>query len=116
MNRKYHIDLKELEVLSSMQATQVEIAAWFSIPKRQLERWLEKKEYREAYERGRTRGLIKIRKAQFALADKGNATMLIWLGKQYLGQSDKIESKVDDGKLEAQRELIDALKQDSTPA
>jgi len=31
----------------------------------------------------------KLRKAQFDCALSGNATMLIWLGKQYLGQVDK---------------------------
>ena len=39
----------------------------------------------------------KLRKAQFDCALGGNATMLIWLGKQYLGQIDKQEMKVDGG-------------------
>ena len=33
----------------------------------------------------------KLRKAQFDCALGGNATMLIWLGKQYLGQTEKQE-------------------------
>jgi len=33
----------------------------------------------------------KLRKAQFDCALGGNATMLIWLGKQYLGQMEKQE-------------------------
>ena len=39
----------------------------------------------------------KLRKAQFDCALGGNATMLIWLGKQYLGQIDKQEMKMDGG-------------------
>ena len=31
----------------------------------------------------------KLRKAQFDCALGGNAAMLVWLGKQYLGQIDK---------------------------
>jgi hypothetical protein len=31
---------------------------------------------------------IRLRRAQLRLAIDGNVTMLIWLGKQYLGQSD----------------------------
>lgn len=31
---------------------------------------------------------------QYAAAKKGNAAMLIWLGKQYLGQSDKSEVSI----------------------
>lgn len=34
-----------------------------------------------------------LRVAQFNTAMKGNVTMQIWLGKQRLGQSDKLESK-----------------------
>ncbi len=34
----------------------------------------------------------KLRKLQWAAAESGNVTMLIWLGKQYLGQSDKTEN------------------------
>jgi AraC-like DNA-binding protein len=36
----------------------------------------------------------KLRKAQFDCALGGNATMLIWLGKQHLGQVDKQEHEV----------------------
>jgi len=35
-----------------------------------------------------------LRKKQYEVAMQGNVTMLVWLGKQMLGQSDKIE--VDD--------------------
>jgi hypothetical protein len=31
---------------------------------------------------------------QFKAAEGGNATMLIWLGKQYLGQSDKTQHEL----------------------
>ena len=34
-------------------------------------------------------GKTSLRRHQFELAKKGNATMLIWLGKQYLGQTDR---------------------------
>ena len=33
--------------------------------------------------------LVELRKKQFEMAMDGNVQMLIWLGKQYLGQSDK---------------------------
>lgn len=36
---------------------------------------------------------MSLRRQQIALAEKGNATMLIWLGKQLLGQSDKVDTK-----------------------
>lgn len=34
---------------------------------------------------------MSLRRAQMKLAESGNATMLIWCGKQYLGQTDKVE-------------------------
>ncbi len=36
-------------------------------------------------------GIISLRRMQFKKAQVGNVPMLIWLGKQYLGQSEKHE-------------------------
>jgi hypothetical protein len=43
----------------------------------------------EAYEQGLETGKASLRRYQFDLAKKGNATMQIWLGKQLLGQRDQ---------------------------
>lgn len=43
----------------------------------------------------RAKGDELLRVAQFKQALGGNTSMLIWLGKQRLGQSDKTDSKVD---------------------
>jgi hypothetical protein len=45
-------------------------------------------ELAEAIERGREVGRTRLRRLQWQGAEKGNATMLIWLGKQLLGQRD----------------------------
>ena len=37
-------------------------------------------------------GKIRLRQLQWKAAESGNVSMLIWLGKQYLGQSDKQET------------------------
>ncbi len=39
----------------------------------------------------------KLRRLQWNAAEAGNVSMLIWLGKQYLGQSDKQEVTGDGG-------------------
>lgn len=50
---------------------------------------LKKEENRELIEEGKSSGKIRLRRAQYAKAvDEGNPTLLIWLGKQMLGQSD----------------------------
>lgn len=37
---------------------------------------------------------VNLMKKQYDTAMQGNVTMLIWLGKQYLGQSDKQEAQI----------------------
>lgn len=45
-------------------------------------------------------GKMSLRRKQYDQAMSGNSTMLIWLGKQWLGQADKIEEKHEsDGKI-----------------
>ncbi len=46
------------------------------------------KVFRENITKGKAQRNIRLRKAQFELAMTGNCSMLIWLGKQYLGQKD----------------------------
>ena len=44
--------------------------------------------FREKITKGKFERNIRLRKAQIELALGGNCSMLIWLGKQYLGQKD----------------------------
>lgn len=55
----------------------------------------------DAIEKGRAEGKTSLRRAQFTTAMAGNAVMQIWLGKQYLGQTDKLPdfSKLTDEEL-----------------
>lgn len=41
----------------------------------------------------RAPGKMSLRRRQYTTAMSGNVTMMIWLGKQWLGQSDKQESE-----------------------
>ena len=41
--------------------------------------------------KGMEQGKASLRRMQYGAANKGNVTMQIWLGKQYLGQNDKQE-------------------------
>ena len=40
---------------------------------------------------GKAKGKISIRRAQLKMLEAGNATMGVWLGKQYLDQTDELE-------------------------
>lgn len=46
------------------------------------------RKYPELMETGKARARVKLRRAQMDKALEGNPTMLIWLGKNMLGQSD----------------------------
>jgi hypothetical protein len=81
------IDLEELEKLCALQCTQPELADWFGVSLATIERRLQRSEYREVMARGRALGRISLRRMQWQAARAGNAAMLIWLGRQYLGQS-----------------------------
>jgi hypothetical protein len=83
------IDLEELEKLSALQCTDEEIASWFRVSTRTIERRRQDPKFAEAMERGKARGRMSIRRAQMRMLEDGNATMAIWLGKQYLGQQDR---------------------------
>lgn len=51
--------------------------------------------FSDAFKKYSARGRVSLRRRQYQLADEGDRTMLIWLGKQYLGQSDNPEASVD---------------------
>ena len=84
--KKYNIDPKEVEKLASFGCTDTEIASFFGCSTDLI-----RKSYSENLTKGREKGKIRLRQMQWKAADKGNVTMLIWLGKQVLGQSDKQE-------------------------
>ena len=87
------LDTEQFEKLCALQCTEQEICGWFSITDKTLDAWCKRtygKSYSEVYEEKRVVGKISLRRAQWHLAEK-NVTMAIWLGKQYLGQKDRIE-------------------------
>ena len=61
------------------------------------------------YIRKRQHGFAKprLRQLQWKAAEAGNVTMLIWLGKQYLGQLDKSETELSSGEKEITVRIID---------
>lgn len=89
-----NLDLDDLEKLAAMNCTQDEAAAWFGIGLRTFARKLEQRQYREVWEYGRGKGRVSIRRLQLEAARRGNVVMLIWLGKQLLGQRDRQEVTV----------------------
>jgi hypothetical protein len=85
------INLVELEELTALQCTDEEIAGWFGVSTRTVERRRKSRVFAETMERGRAKGRISMRRAQLRMLENGNATMGVWLGKQYLGQTDEFD-------------------------
>jgi len=81
------LDLTELERLSEMQCTDEEIAAWFKVTTRTIERRRKNRAFAEVMDRGEAKGRISVRRMQMKLLEQGNA-IGVWLGKQILGQTD----------------------------
>ena len=81
-----------VEELASIGATQQEIASDLGVD---LETLRLRKGFLGIYKRGMDKGCLSLRHKQFNLAKAGDKTMLVWLGKQLLGQSDKREIKAD---------------------
>lgn len=92
---KIQFNLEEVEKLGSIGASYEEIAGWFDCTTRTIDNRMADTdgEFFRAYKRGSTDLKRSLRRDQIEAARKGNATLLIWLGKQLLGQSDKIETK-----------------------
>lgn len=111
------IPQKEFEKLCAMQCTKEEICGFFDITDKTLDRWVKrtyKQSYSEVYRQKRANGRISLRRSQFKLAEK-SAAMAIFLGKNYLGQSDKEtqpEEHTDDGFMDALREGAKAWQDD----
>jgi len=89
--------LKTLSGLARIQCTTKEAAAVLEVSEQTFFAFLERyKNAREIWDNGREYGKSSLKRNQFKMSET-NPTMAIWLGKQYLGQSDKLstESKVD---------------------
>ena len=83
------ISPRKMRVLGRIGAKKVEIAEHFGISRHQLDYELQKRpELAAAYKQGRADLKLALRKKQIDLAMGGDLRMLIWLGKQHLGQSE----------------------------
>ena len=101
------IDQKQFENLCALQCTLEEICGWFDVTDKTLDSWCKRTyhaSFSEVFRQKRGAGKISLRRSQWRLAEK-NATMAIFLGKQFLGQRDSVDVAVTDAKGIALDEL-----------
>lgn len=100
------IDKQQFEKFCSYMCTLEEIAGLFNCSEDTIERWCKRTydlTFADAFKKYSADGKMSLRRKQFALAET-SASMAIWLGKNYLGQTDRVENKIefeDDGFIAA---------------
>ena len=102
-NKRALKDINEKDVLGLAERfwTKSEIAAFLNCHVDTITN-----RFQEIFLKGRENGKAKLRDLQFKSANSGNVTMQIWLGKQYLDQTDKTQvSNLSETELERLREI-----------
>lgn len=87
------INPDELEKLCALQCTDAEIASFFGVSVRTIERRKEQPAFAEAMERGKARGRLSLRRSLWGLAAKGNPAANIFLAKNLLGYKDYLSNE-----------------------
>ena len=91
--RARRIDLVELEKVCALQCTDEEIASFFEVSVRTIERRRKNPAFAEAMERGRAKGRLSLRRSLWGLALKGNPAANIFLSKNLLGYKDYVSNE-----------------------
>lgn len=94
------IDFQVFEGLCRAQCTEIEIAGIFDIDVDTLNARIKEnygETFSDVYKKKSVAGKISLRRLQFKSAEGGNVTMQIWLGKQWLNQTDKQELTGSEG-------------------
>ena len=91
---KYQIDFETLDSLCNILCTGEEIAAILGVDYDTLNRRLKQETnlgFADYLKKMSAGGKMSLRRKQIETALDGNVTMLIWCGKQHLGQRDNID-------------------------
>lgn len=89
------ISKRQFEELCKIQCTEEEICSVLEVDEQTLINWCKRtynKTFSKVFQDKRKGGKASLRRRQWNLSEK-NASMAIWLGKQYLGQKD--ETRLD---------------------
>ena len=115
------IKKEQFESMCAIQCTLDEICAVLGVTDVTLNTWCketyEGRTFSEVFAEKRGLGKMSLRRSQFKLAEK-SAAMAIFLGKNYLGQTDTVTNQVqlveDDPLSVAFKELNNGIQQEAT--
>ena len=108
-------DFQRLLNMVRIQCTQTEICSILGMSDTTLNRRLQERGYEnflDLYKRHNDEGRMSLRRMQWQAAENGNSTMLVWLGKQYLGQKDKQEQTISGEHVHAYKWIDDDSSDD----
>jgi len=111
--KKHKLDYKTLDAMCVIHCTGEECASVLNIDYDTLNAALKrdgKGGFSDYFKLKSATGKRSLRRKQFDKAIDGDNTMMIWLGKQWLGQSDKLEQNI---KQESQIQKIEISLIDS---
>ena len=109
------IKKEDFEKLCALQCTEEEIAGFYDCSVDTINNWCKKtynETFSETYKKKSAKGKMSLRRYQFKLAER-NASMAIFLGKQYLGQRDIIETGTTE-ELDKVKELLGKLDEEAS--
>lgn len=103
---------KLIENMARIFCTEEEIATCLGTTPDTLLNENNKELFRTAIKRGQANGHQSLRRKQYELAMRGNVSMLVWLGKQYLGQAERqsIDVTTGDEKLNEMKTYLEFIK------
>jgi hypothetical protein len=114
---KIEIKAEQFEYLCSIMCTEEEIAGVFRCSIDTINNWCKSNydmTFSEIYKMFSASGKMSLRRYQFKMAER-NPSMAIWLGKQYLGQTEKQEMSVnyiEDDSTKAMTEYFEKMKKE----
>lgn len=115
---KIQIDRETFERFCEVFCTEADIAYLLKCSPDTILRWCQETygtTFAEVYKRLSIAGKASLRRKQFDVAMSGNATLLIWLGKQHLDQTEKVVQKTEltataNVKVEESKALVEEFK------
>jgi hypothetical protein len=114
---RIQFDLSVVEGLGRIGATAYEMSQVLPASLSTVEHRMAdtKSDFSRAYRKGRALLNASLRRKQIDVAMAGNVTMLIWLGKQHLGQQDRSALDLDLDLTKCTNEQLDRLEAGEDP-
>lgn len=95
---RIELDKEDFEKLCAIHATLEEMTGWFNCSEDTIERWVKRTynaPFADIVRQKAGNGKISLRRAMWQKALAGNVTLMIWLSKNHLGMTDKLEAKTE---------------------